>query len=87
MFKLKFASFSILFAGIAVCLNPMPAFANGPLPAVLNTGHTAWMLVSCALALVWIVEHTVGFRASEEEELTGLDYSQHGEVGYGHVHL
>ena len=37
--------------------------------------------------LVWMVEHTVGLRATEEDELAGLDYSQHGEVGYGHMNL
>ena len=37
--------------------------------------------------LVWLVQHTVGFRADEEDELAGLDYSQHGEVGYGHMNL
>ena len=37
--------------------------------------------------IVWTVERTVGLRASEEEEMQGLDYSQHGEVGYGLTHL
>ena len=42
---------------------------------------------SITAGLVWLVEHTVGFRADEEDELAGLDYSQHGEVGYGHMNL
>ena len=42
---------------------------------------------SFTAGLVWLVEHTVGFRADEEDELAGLDYSQHGEVGYGHMNL
>lgn len=37
--------------------------------------------------LAWFIERTIGFRVTEEEEGMGLDYSQHGEVGYGLTHL
>lgn len=37
--------------------------------------------------IAWFVERTIGFRVTEEEEEMGLDYSQHGEVGYGLTHL
>jgi Amt family ammonium transporter len=33
--------------------------------------------------LFFVVEKTIGFRASEKEEDMGLDLSQHGEEGYG----
>jgi len=29
-----------------------------------------------------VVDATIGLRVSDEEELTGLDLSQHREVGY-----
>ena len=33
-----------------------------------------------------IVEKTVRFRIEEEKEVVGLDYSLHGEQGYGLIH-
>jgi Amt family ammonium transporter len=35
------------------------------------------------LAIIWIVDKTVGFKAKTEEELQGLDHAFHGERGYG----
>jgi len=35
-----------------------------------------------SLVILKVVEATVGLRVSEEEELNGLDLSQHAEVGY-----
>jgi Amt family ammonium transporter len=32
--------------------------------------------------LLFIVDKLVGLRVTEDEELTGLDLSQHAEVGY-----
>jgi Amt family ammonium transporter len=32
--------------------------------------------------LVFIIDRTMGIRLSEDDELTGLDLTQHGEVGY-----
>jgi ammonium transporter, Amt family len=33
-------------------------------------------------AILWIVDRLVGVRVTEDEEVTGLDLSQHAEVGY-----
>jgi Amt family ammonium transporter len=35
------------------------------------------------IVLVWVVNKAVGFRASTEAEMQGLDYTYHGEQGYG----
>jgi Amt family ammonium transporter len=35
--------------------------------------------------IYFVVEKTIGFRISEEEEQEGLDQSLHGEHGYGLV--
>ena len=32
--------------------------------------------------ILWVVDRVVGVRVSEEEEVTGLDLTQHAEVGY-----
>jgi Amt family ammonium transporter len=45
------------------------------------------LAASVTALLAWLIERTIGFRTSEEEEQVGLDYSQHGEVGYGLTHL
>lgn len=37
--------------------------------------------------LLFIVEKTVGLRISEDEEMSGLDHSMHGEHGYGLINL
>lgn len=43
----------------------------------------AWMLaIVGTLAILKIVDVTVGLRVSEEHEMQGLDLSQHGEEGY-----
>ena len=34
------------------------------------------------LVLVIVIDKTIGLRLSEDDELSGLDLSQHGEVGY-----
>jgi ammonium transporter, Amt family len=34
------------------------------------------------LAILKLVDVTIGVRVKEEEELQGLDLSQHGEEGY-----
>ncbi len=35
------------------------------------------------IAIIWVVEKLFGLKASDEEEMTGLDHSFHGERGYG----
>jgi Amt family ammonium transporter len=41
----------------------------------------------CTLFLVWAIDKTIGIRASEKEEMRGLDASFHGEHGYGMLNL
>ncbi len=33
--------------------------------------------------IVFLVDKTIGLRSSEDEEMSGLDHSYHGERGYG----
>ena len=43
----------------------------------------AWVLaIIGTLLILKIVDLTIGLRVSEEEEVQGLDLSQHGEEGY-----
>jgi Amt family ammonium transporter len=42
---------------------------------------------SVTIVLVALLEKTIGLRASDEEELAGLDYSQHGERAYAMSNL
>jgi len=43
----------------------------------------AWGIASVGtLAILKLVDVTIGLRVSEEEEVQGLDLSQHGEEGY-----
>jgi Amt family ammonium transporter len=43
----------------------------------------AWILaIVGTLIILKIVDLTVGLRVSEEEEVQGLDLTQHGEEGY-----
>ena len=59
-------------------------------------GHQLWVqifavIVAIAYAavvtliIIWVLDKTMGFRSSTEEELAGLDRSYHGERGYGMV--
>jgi len=44
---------------------------------------TAWALaIVGTLLILKLVDATIGLRVSEEEEVQGLDLSQHGEEGY-----
>ena len=83
-----------VFAAQAV--NPIFKNAQGSAMAVgLIDGHAgqvlnqfvgvviAWVLaVVGTLAILKFVDWTVGLRVSEEQEIQGLDLSQHGEEGY-----
>jgi Amt family ammonium transporter len=43
----------------------------------------AWVLaIVGTLIILKIVDATVGLRVTAEEEVTGLDLTQHGEEGY-----
>jgi len=77
-------------------INPIFKDAAGnPLPVGLIDGHAAQVVnqlaaigITIALAvlgtllLLKIVDWVIGVRISEEEEIQGLDLSQHGEGGY-----
>ena len=83
-----------VFAVAAV--NPIFKDAQGnPLPSGLLEGNAhqllnqlvgvviAWVLaIVGTLAILKLVDVTIGLRVSEEEEAQGLDLSQHGEEGY-----
>lgn len=67
----------------------------------LDTGATAWMLISASLVLLMTpalaysgiltaiigsaLGRTLGWRVAAEEELAGVDLSQHGESAYDHI--
>jgi ammonium transporter, Amt family len=83
-----------LFAASAV--NPIFKDSQGnPLPSGLFEGNAhqllnqsvgvliAWgIAIVGTLAILKLVDVTIGLRVSEEEEVQGLDLSQHGEEGY-----
>jgi Amt family ammonium transporter len=46
-------------------------------------GITIAYAATCTFALILLVNKLVGFRASTEAEMQGLDHSYHGEQGYG----
>ncbi|MCE1274480.1 MAG: ammonia channel protein, partial [Chlorobiales bacterium] len=46
-------------------------------------GITVAYAAVVSLVLLFIVEKTVGFRLKENDEMSGLDHSMHGEQGYG----
>ncbi|GIW40445.1 MAG: ammonium transporter [Candidatus Binatia bacterium] len=75
-----------LFASTAV--NPGGAdglfFGNPGLVVTQLVGVAATILYSFVVTFVLlkIVDGAVGLRVSEEDEITGLDLSQHGETGY-----
>ena len=50
--------------------------------ATIDKGDNAWMLTSSALVLLKVLDVTMGLRVAQEEEIQGLDLSQHGEEGY-----
>ena len=57
--------------------------ALGPVAVGLYSFSVAWILGK-------IIDKTMGFRVSEEDEVTGVDLSQHAETAYdwiGGIHL
>jgi Amt family ammonium transporter len=50
-------------------------------------GVTIAYAAVASLVLLFIVEKTVGLRISEDDEMSGLDHSMHGEQGYGLINL
>jgi Amt family ammonium transporter len=56
-----------------------PALLVGQLIAVIVT----WIVAAIAtLLLLKLLDATMGLRVSQQEEIQGLDFSQHGEEGY-----
>jgi Amt family ammonium transporter len=57
-----------------------------------NSGQVVTQIIGVAITMVYsfiltlvilkIVDATIGLRVQEEDEITGLDLSQHGETGY-----
>jgi Amt family ammonium transporter len=50
---------------------------------LLGIGATITLAAIGTLVICFIVEKTVTFRLDKERETMGLDYSLHGEHGYG----
>ena len=50
-------------------------------------GVTIAYAATISLILLFIVEKTIGLRISEDDEMSGLDHSMHGEQGYGLINL
>ncbi len=50
---------------------------------LLGMGATIALAVVATIIICVVVEKTVGFRIDEQAEVTGLDFSLHGERGYG----
>ncbi|MDH5299208.1 MAG: ammonium transporter [Desulfobulbaceae bacterium] len=53
---------------------------------LVGMGVTIALAAVGTILICVIVEKTVGFRIDEQGEITGLDYSLHGERGYGLIH-
>jgi len=80
----------------ASAINPIFKDAQGnTLPSGLIDGHPgqllnqaigviiAWVLaIVGTLVILKIVDATIGLRVTEDEEVQGLDLTQHGEEGY-----
>jgi Amt family ammonium transporter len=80
-----FATMHVADPGLISGGNPLglidgrPALLLGQLAAVVAT----WVLAAVGtFVLLKILDATMGLRVSKEEEIQGLDLSQHGEEGY-----
>jgi Amt family ammonium transporter len=67
--------------------NPLPVgLVDGNVGQILNqligVGITIALAVIGSYVLLKIVDLTIGLRVNDEEEIRGLDLSQHGEDGY-----
>ena len=51
----------------------------------VGVGATLGFSFVATLIILWVVDKLIGVRVSEDEEVTGLDLSQHAEVGYSLV--
>ncbi|MEA3548125.1 MAG: ammonium transporter [Thermodesulfobacteriota bacterium] len=50
---------------------------------LIGMGATIALATVATIVICFVVEKTVGFRLDEEKELAGMDFSLHGERGYG----
>jgi Amt family ammonium transporter len=50
-------------------------------------GVTVVYAAVISFILLFLVEKTIGLRISEDDEMSGLDHSMHGEHGYGLINL
>ena len=50
---------------------------------LLGMGVTIGLSAATTLVICFIVSRTIGFRIDTQSEITGLDFSLHGEHGYG----
>jgi Amt family ammonium transporter len=53
----------------------------------VGVAATFALVFSLSYATFWAIKQTIGLRVSEEEELAGLDISQHGMYGYPEVFI
>jgi ammonium transporter, Amt family len=79
----------VVLTGVFASLAVNPAGAAGGLTqlgrqAVLAVIAIAYPFVVTWIIL-WVIDKVVGFRVSPEDEATGLDLSEHDEVGYEHL--
>jgi Amt family ammonium transporter len=61
--------------GAEASLKQFTAQAIAVLVTIVYATAVTWIIV-------FILKNTIGIRVSDEEEETGLDVTQHGEVGY-----
>jgi ammonium transporter, Amt family len=69
-------------AGAALPVGLLDGNAGQLVNQLIGVGITIVLAVVGTLALLKIIDLVIGVRVTEEEELEGLDLSQHGEEGY-----
>ena len=76
----------VLLTGVLASLAINPSGAGGGLALLgrqaLLAGVTVGYSFIATMAILKVADLTVGLRLSEEEEIAGLDLSQHGEIAY-----
>ncbi|HWS89464.1 MAG TPA: ammonium transporter [Pyrinomonadaceae bacterium] len=69
-------------SGAALPVGLLEGNAGQLLNQLTGVGLTIGIAVAASFAILKVVDLVVGLRVSEEQELTGLDLSLHGEAGY-----
>lgn len=64
--------------------NPLGVLEQGPLlvPQLAAAGVTWLVAIVATFVILKVLDVTLGLRVSQQEEVQGLDFSQHGEEGY-----